>query len=75
MQVLIFHNADDGMLIVFHTMIKIYFCVLFLQLYDSVPLIRHLPLPYRKAFENVEVCIFDLFSLLFTCQRIVLYRV
>lgn len=26
-----------------------------LQLYDSVPLVRHLPLPFNKAFKNMEV--------------------
>jgi len=25
------------------------------QLYDSLPIIRHLPLPFRKAFKNAEV--------------------
>lgn len=29
--------------------------VLCLQLYDSFPLVRYLPLPFRKAFANVEV--------------------
>lgn len=29
--------------------------VLCLQLYDSIPLVRYLPLPFKKAFENVEV--------------------
>lgn len=26
-----------------------------LQLYDSIPMIRNLPLPFRKAFKNAEV--------------------
>lgn len=26
------------------------------QLYDSFPMIRSLPLPFAKAFKNVEVC-------------------
>ncbi|XP_078139388.1 cytochrome P450 2F2-like [Centroberyx gerrardi] len=26
------------------------------MLYDSIPMIRHLPLPFMKAFKNVEVC-------------------
>lgn len=30
--------------------------VFFLQLYDSLPMIRSLPLPFTKAFKNVAVC-------------------
>ncbi|XP_037539240.1 cytochrome P450 2F2 isoform X1 [Nematolebias whitei] len=26
------------------------------MLYDSIPLIRNLPLPFKKAFKNVEIC-------------------
>lgn len=29
--------------------------LLCLQLYDSFPLVRYLPLPFKKAFKNVEV--------------------
>ncbi len=30
--------------------------VFLLQLYDSFPMIRGLPLPFTKAFKNVVVC-------------------
>lgn len=29
--------------------------VLCFQLYDSIPLVRYLPLPFKNAFKNVEV--------------------
>ncbi len=30
--------------------------VFVLQLYDSFPMIRGLPLPFTKAFKNIAVC-------------------